>query len=123
MSYFPRQYPIAPSPVYYYPPTVYNRLPENVDSTLFNKSAFEMEKLMKDASLILTKIVESKEFGKKVMTAAQESNLKEVERLINSSGIHSVVDTSYSPDGLNLKFTSNVENTECCKLTVALRWR
>jgi hypothetical protein len=123
----PRQYQIAPSPPFphftYYPSTLYNRQMESVDSTLFNKSAIEMEKLMRDASLILTKIVESKEFGKQVMAAAQESNLKEVERLINSSGIHSVVDTSYSPDGLNLKFTSNVENTECCKLTVALRWR
>ena len=127
ISYYPSQYPVLPrSPVpsvSYYPPKVYNRQPENVDSTLFNKSAVEMEKLMRDASLILTKIVDSKEFGKQVMTAAQESNLKEVERLLNSTGIHSVVVTSYNPDGINLKFTSQVEKTECCKLTIALRWR
>jgi hypothetical protein len=115
----PLYYPVYDDPwipylVRQYPP---------VDITLFNKSAIAMQKLMKEASIVLNKIASSKNFAYKLMSAAQESKLKEVERLIQSTGVHSKVETSYTPDGINLKLSSQVEGSDCCHLTIALRWR
>jgi hypothetical protein len=137
MHYYPLHYPlipftnfpgVSPYPTSYHPnfhwytyPT-YRQFPD-VDPTLFNESAIEMQKLMNDASIVLKKIAESKEFAKKVMSAAQESHLEEVDRLIQSTGIKSKVETSFNPDGINMKFSSMVGQTDCCKLTVALLWR
>jgi hypothetical protein len=94
-----------------------------VDVTLFNQSAIAMQKLMKEASLVLNKFAESQGFAYKVMDAAQKSDLKEVERLIKTTGIKSKVHTTYNPDGINLKLSSKVGATDCCHLTIALRWR
>ncbi|WP_139367989.1 hypothetical protein [Priestia abyssalis] len=93
-----------------------------VDPTLFNQSAITMQALMKEASILLNKLAESKEFDSKIMTAAQQSNTKEVDKLIKSTGIKSKVKTSFNPDGITLKLSSKVGGTECCHLTIALRW-
>lgn len=93
-----------------------------VDPTLFHQSAIAMKALLKDASLLLTKLAESKDFGSKIMAAAQQSNTKEVEKLIKSTGIKSKVATSFTPDGITLKLSSTAGGTECCHLTIALRW-
>lgn len=94
----------------------------DVDASLFEQSAKSMQILMKEANLVLNKLAESKPFAKKIMYAAQHSNIKEVEMLIQSTGIKSKVDTSFNPDGINLKLSSKVGSTECCHLTIALRW-
>lgn len=114
-------------PVYYYPPhpypvRAYRQFPD-VDAEFLHLAANETKKLMREASIVLDHFADSEEFDKKVMTAAQASNTEEVERLIKSIGITSEIDVSYNPDGLRMEFISNVEDTECCKLTVALRWR
>ncbi|MFS0672231.1 hypothetical protein [Ornithinibacillus sp. 179-J 7C1 HS] len=112
-------------PIYFYPPQpqflAYRQFPE-VDPDLLYDSANETKKLMKEASVVLDRFASSKGFDKQVMTAAQESNMDEVKRLIKSIGITSDVDVHVNPDGLRLEFVSMVGNTECCRLTVALRW-
>ncbi|MFS0863696.1 hypothetical protein [Fredinandcohnia sp. 179-A 10B2 NHS] len=108
-------------PTYQYHP-YYRKLPET-DPTLFNESAISMQGLMKDASHILNHLATSKPFAKKVMAAAQASNLNEVNKLLKSTGIKSEVNTSFNPDGINLKLSSKVGSTDCCQLTIALRWR
>ncbi|MCA1031660.1 hypothetical protein LCL95_11550 [Bacillus timonensis] len=138
--YYPK-YLHAPRPVYDYHYRTFSHLPPctyqmnhygfpiqqrqypDLDPTLFNQSATAMQKLMKEASLVLNKIAHSKSFAKKVMSAAQQSHLDEVEKLIQSTGVTANVDTSYTPDGINLKLSSTVGSTECCHLTIALRWR
>jgi hypothetical protein len=108
-------YPVFPLlPYRQYPP---------VDPTLFSQSAIAMEKLMKDGSLILKKLAESKEFASKVMSAAQESDTKKVQQLIQSIGIQSKVDIYYNPDGIRLTLSSKVGQIECCKLAISLRWK
>ncbi|MDF0727405.1 hypothetical protein PY093_11975 [Cytobacillus sp. S13-E01] len=104
----------------YYP--VQRQYPE-VDPTLFNESARQMQILMNEASIVLKRIAESKSFAKKVMSAAQDSQLEEVERLIKTTGITSKVETAFNPDGINMKLTSKIDDTECCQLTIALKWR
>ncbi|MGP4108939.1 hypothetical protein [Virgibacillus sp. L01] len=94
-----------------------------VDANLLYKSANETKKLMDDASIVLNKLAESQEFDAKLMNAAQTSNTAKVEQLIHSTGITSDVDIHYNPDGLRLEFISQVADTDCCKLRIALRWR
>jgi hypothetical protein len=108
-------YPAFPLPPYrQYPP---------VDPTLFSQSAIAMQKLMKDGSLILKKLAESKEFAFKIMSAAQESDTKKVQQLIDSIGIQSKVDIYYNPDGIRLTLSSKDEQIDCCKLAISLRWK
>lgn len=94
-----------------------------VDANLLYQSANETKKLMDDASIVLNKLAESQEFDAELMYAAQISDSEKVDRLIHSTGITSEVDITYNPDGLRLEFISQVANTDCCKLRIALRWR
>lgn len=110
-------------PHYYQPYYVPCRQYPPVDPNLLYQSANETKKLMKEASIVLDKLADSKDFDTKLMYAAQASDLEEVNRLIASIGITSKVDVSYNPDGLRLTFSSQVSSTDCCRLVIALRWR
>ncbi|WP_156290544.1 hypothetical protein [Oceanobacillus salinisoli] len=101
-------------PVRQYPP---------VDPELFHQSANEMRKLMNDASVVLDRLADSKEFDEAIMSAAQESNQEEVKRLIQSTGISSEVDVSFNPDNIRLEFKSHLNEVECCRLQVSIKWR
>ncbi|MBM7647376.1 hypothetical protein JOC78_000297 [Bacillus ectoiniformans] len=108
-------------PIYFTP--VASRQFPKVDASLFNQSAIEMENLMKDAQLLIKKLAASKDLDQKIMSAAQQSNNKEVDRLIQSTGIQSTVETSFTPDGLHLNFIGKTNGYDCCHLTIALKWR
>ncbi|WP_245823404.1 hypothetical protein [Metabacillus halosaccharovorans] len=99
-----------------------NRQFPEIDPTLFEQSAKSMQVLMKEASLVLNKLAQSKDFASKVMYAAQQSNMNEVNKLIKSTGIKSKVKTSFNPDGIHLNLSSSIGGAECCQLTVSLRW-
>jgi hypothetical protein len=120
--------------MYYYHPSSYHppiypgyypsmRQQPPVDPNLLYHSANESKKLMKDASIVLNRLSESKEFDSKLMYAAQISDINEVKRLIHSTGVTSDVDVHYNPDGLRLEFKSMIESLDCCKLMIALRWK
>ncbi|MCP3026540.1 hypothetical protein [Halobacillus sp. A5] len=96
---------------------------EEVDPALLTESAAESKKLMKDASKVLDKIAESEEFDAQLMQAAQISDDEEVERLIKSIGVTSRLEIHYNPDSVRLEFSSSIEEIDCCKLEIALRWR
>ncbi|MCC3355744.1 hypothetical protein [Bacillus sp. REN16] len=106
----------------YDPYAYYRKLPE-VDPTLFKESAEEMRILMRDASVILAKLADSKDFAKQVMAAAQASNDQEVNRLLKTTGIQSHVKATFNPDGLNLQLEASIAGTKSSLLTIALRWR
>ncbi|MBM7661306.1 hypothetical protein JOC85_002078 [Bacillus mesophilus] len=93
-----------------------------VDSTMFSESAVAFQQLLRDASTVLKHLAEDKNFANEVMSAAQHSNPKKVEELIKSTGIDSKVDTTFNPDGITFKFEANVHGTDCCKLSMTLRW-
>ena len=86
-------------------------------------SANETKKLMKDASLVLDRLASSKEFDRQLMDHAQQSQSEEVKKLIKSIGIESDVDVLYTPDSLRIEFISQIENSDCCKLSIVLKWR
>lgn len=108
----------------YYPQAYWqSRQMPSVDPNLLYKSANQTKILMKEASMVLDKLAESKEFDSELMYAAQASNLEEVKRLILSLGVTSEVDVHVNPDGLRLEFSSQVQNVDCCRLLIALKWR
>jgi hypothetical protein len=106
--------PVTSFPIRQYP---------QIDSTILMQSAKSSKKLLKEGALIVDKLSVSTEFNNKLMAAAQSSNMKEVERLINSIGITSQMKVSYNPDGLHLEIYSKRENVICCKIIMAIRWR
>ncbi|MFA1822977.1 hypothetical protein ACDX78_22980 [Virgibacillus oceani] len=116
-------------PQFYLPYNFINYFPVRqfppVDPNVFSESANEMKTLMNDASNVLDKLAASKQFAKELMTAAQESDVKEVERLIHTVDIASEIDVNFNPDSLRLEYRRKVTNNEmeCCRLLVTLRWR
>ncbi|GAA0595378.1 hypothetical protein GCM10009001_09360 [Virgibacillus siamensis] len=95
----------------------------DVDAALLYESANETKSLMEDAGTVLNQLADSESFGAELMYAAQASDMEEVERLIQTTGITSDVDIDFNPDGLSMSFSSQVDELECCKLRIALRWR
>lgn len=94
-----------------------------VNPEQFHQSANQTKILMKEASKVLNKLADSKEFDQKIMTAAQASQTEEVKRLIKSAGVTSDVDVQYTPDGLRIEFKPAANGYDCCKLQIGLRWR
>ena len=78
---------------------------------------------MKQADLLVNKIVNSNEFAFELMDAAQLSNTKKVEELILSTGITIKLKTNYTPTGILIDL-DNSEDDEggCCQLRMALKW-
>ncbi len=108
-------------PYYQYPYQVRNK--NDVDVTIFSESLSAYKQLLKDASNVLNHLADSKSFAAQVMGAAEVSNQKEVDRLIKSLGIKSNFEVTYNPDGIHLRFWTQAQGTECCKLDMAIRWR
>ncbi|SET68389.1 hypothetical protein SAMN05216389_12059 [Oceanobacillus limi] len=114
---YPWGYPVY---VKYFP--IRQQYPD-VDADLFFKSAGAFKHLMADASVILNKLSEDEQLAYKIMDEAQKNKTEKVKELIESTGVQGDVDVDYNPDGLNLTMHSQVEGTDCCKLTMTLRWR
>lgn len=114
--YFP------PQPYYFYPPAPRYPFPP-VNPTQFMSSAKHMQIIMKDASILLSRMSHSREFSYALMEAAQESNQEKVNQLVKETGIQTTPKVSYTPDGLKLDFDIFVENLNCCHLSLSLKWR
>lgn len=93
-----------------------------VNATLFKSSAEKAILLMKDANLVMTKIMSSTSFSSDLMAAAQQSQQKEVERLIQSAGIKKKPKITYNPDGITMNFVDYAGDKECCHIITQLRW-
>jgi len=108
------------SPFYYQP--YYLRPFQEVNPQVFMTSAKYMQSLMKDASVLLERMADSKEFAKQLMSNAQESKQKLVEDQIKHTGIQNIPVVSYTPDGLKLVFSRDIDTMNCCNLTLTVRW-
>ncbi|WP_066056033.1 hypothetical protein [Robertmurraya korlensis] len=108
---------------YHYYQPIYGQRPfQEVNPQLFMTSAKYMQSLMKDASVLLERMADSKEFAKQLMTNAQESKQKLVEDQIKQTGIGNIPVVSYTPDGLKLVFSKDLDSINCCNLTLTVRW-
>ncbi|MGI8315083.1 hypothetical protein [Halobacillus mangrovi] len=89
---------------------------------MFKKSATEMHDLMLKADSLMQKLGSSESFAKEVMNAAQQNQQQKVKQLLKSTGLEAEMETNYNPDSLTIKLQSDVNNIDCCHLTIVLRW-
>lgn len=115
MYYHPNYYPYPLYGMYrhpQYPP---------VDISTLSHSVKAFQKITIESSKILKKLGEP-EFARRLMTAAQIGNQKEVDRLIKSIGNGTPITTTFTPSGLLLTIHAQAQGTECCTLTMFLKW-
>lgn len=77
-----------------------------------------MQTILQQAQLLTTQIVNSEQFSQDLMNAAQQSNKKEVDRLITSIGITVQFESKFTPSGIEV----HLFDRACCGLTVNLGW-
>jgi hypothetical protein len=102
-------------------PQDFRQYPE-VNTRLFKQSAAKAITLMEDVNIVMRRITVSDDFSNKLMTAAQQSNQAEVDRLIQSAGIKIKPKITYNPDGITMNFQDFVGEKECCHIILQLRW-
>jgi hypothetical protein len=127
MDYYHYPYPLHPQQPpypgyqYYYP---INRQYPQVDVNVFTKSIKAYRLLMDQGSILLDRLG-SGDFDVKLMTAAQQGNQTEVDRLIKTIGLKVPVRTKYTPTGVTFELTTQPDPSSymsCCTLTVQLKW-
>jgi len=127
MYYNPFHYPAFPpmtaNPAYMVNYPIYRTYPP-VDTKLFAGSVKSFRLLMEQGSILLDRLG-NLEFSRKVMSAAQQGNNAEVDRLIKSIGLRVPVETKFTPTGVNFILSTQVTQAQpinCCTLTVAMKW-
>ncbi|PLT32109.1 hypothetical protein [Bacillus sp. V5-8f] len=107
------QKPYSHLPIYrQYPP---------VDTSTFEQSVAAFQKTVVEAGSILKKFAEP-QFANRLMSAAQQGNQQEVDRLIKSIGTSTPVTTQYTPSGVLLTIHAQALGSQCCTLTMFLKW-
>lgn len=96
-------------------------LPATAPDTLM-ASAGKTLSLMDDAKMVLGRINSSREFASKLMTAAQQSNLPEVHRLLQTIQTRVQPVVSFNPDGVRFVFDEKLGQVDCCHLIVSVKW-
>lgn len=93
-----------------------------VNTENLHVSAERFQVLIRDARLLTDKIVSDPAFASDLMNAAQLSDQKTVDQLIQSTGISIKTKTYFSPTGIRIEFDSTEIGEGCCKLDMRLMW-
>lgn len=93
-----------------------------VNTKQLHTSAERFQIIMREARLLIDKIVSTPSFASELMNAAQQSDHKKVDDLIASTGITIKVETEFSPTGIQFEFDSTEMGEGCCKLDMSLLW-
>ena len=128
MYYYHYPYPTNPQiPVYpnHYPNyhQQYRQYPQ-VDVNVFKKSIKTYRLLMDQGSILLDRLGDA-DFDVKIMSAAQQGNQAEVDRLLKTIGLKVPVKTKYTPTGVSFELKAHTDPnapTNCCTLSVHLQW-
>ncbi|MEW9701126.1 hypothetical protein [Paenibacillus sp. SI8] len=129
-SYYPGVHPHLYSSSYdgLYLPPAYRPVywtPERdfppVDTKILTHSVTAFQRLMKDASLLLSKLADP-QIAKQIMAAAQTGNQQEVDRIVRSFGCECSVKTSYSPSSVQFEINTQTHEVPCCLLSMSLKW-
>ncbi|MCG7346017.1 hypothetical protein MHZ92_18040 [Sporosarcina sp. ACRSL] len=88
----------------------------------FDVSAHRFKEVMDQANRFIGALIASDDFARRLMDAAQQSNQREVERLVRSTGVTIKYQINYTPDGLRIDFTNRDAEHSCCTLRMALNW-
>lgn len=93
-----------------------------VNPKMFMETAKKMDPLLKDAEVLMRHISSTEAFAKKLMNAAQQSNLNEVNQMIAQTGIKSKADIRFNPSGLILILSRKNDPLDCCHVELRVRW-
>ncbi|MCM3765118.1 hypothetical protein [Neobacillus niacini] len=126
--YYTPHYPVLPPsqfyPVYTIGPYVPPRAYPPVDIKIFESSVKSFRLLMAQGSLLLDRLGDIS-FARRIMTAAQQGNNAEVDRLIKTTGLKIPVITQFTPTGVNFILgtqTTQAHPNNCCTLTINMKW-
>ncbi|WHY01529.1 hypothetical protein [Neobacillus sp. DY30] len=127
MYYYHYPYPLYPQqpayPGYHYHYPITRQYPP-VDVNVFTKSIKSYRLLLSQGSILLNRL-DDKDFDVKLMTAAQQGNQAEVDRLMKTIGLKVPVKTTFTPTGVNFELKTQPDPSSqmtCCTLTVNLKW-
>lgn len=93
-----------------------------IDIKRLHSSAENFRKIMREAHLLIDKIVSTPSFASELMDAAQLSNQQKVENLILSTGVSVKIKATFSPTGILIGFDNSEVEAGCCKLNISLPW-
>lgn len=93
----------------------------NANPDLLIKAAKLSQPLLHDANKVIDTFANSQPFSKRIMTAAQESKKSVVTAMIRQTGVQTVPDIDYSPDGIRLDFHPKI-GEDICHIIVHLKW-
>ncbi len=93
-----------------------------VNTQRLHASAGKMLEVIKQSQLLINMIVDSPDFARNLMGAAQLSNHQKVDELIQSAGITSKVTTKFTPSGIHIELDNAETLGEFGKLQITLRW-
>lgn len=93
-----------------------------VEVDIFIKSTEKMSSLISDAEKILEKIRTSHDFALQLKNSAQNSQHAEVQQLLLTANIQSIVKSDFNPDGLLIQLETPPNQIECCRLKLSIRW-
>lgn len=96
----------------------YSYPPVNVSK--FQESLKSSSSLLQEATILVENLEKSPENMQRLMEAAQASQDKEVDKIINQASGDVNVETSYTPSSVT--FTLTGEQPPCCRLKLNLRW-
>lgn len=110
-------------PFWYYRthPDVYDRYRQYplVNPSIFHQSASLTQKLLEEANILLQQL-QRHDFAYQVMMYAQKSQQKEVEKLLQSTGVKARIETNFNPNGIHIHLIR--KDIDCCRIILALRW-
>ena len=95
--------------------------PADADPGLFMKSAQSSQPLLADAKKIIDTLATSKPYSTRLMNAARDSKMADVKSMIQKTGIQSMPEISFTPDGIHFEFKPKSSNNS--RVVVALKWK
>ncbi|KRE49160.1 hypothetical protein [Paenibacillus sp. Soil724D2] len=111
-----------PIPAAYYPAYwAWHRDFPPVDTKVLSHSVATSQTLLRDASLLIQKL-EDPAIAGQLMSNAQNGNQKEVDRIVHTFGIESIILTKFTPSVVHFTIDPRVPEKQCCEVVLSLKW-
>ncbi|UOQ92060.1 hypothetical protein MUO14_16365 [Halobacillus shinanisalinarum] len=108
---------------YYCHPYLRNNPYPEVNTDTFQQSLQAYQTLFEHGKIVINQLMASPGMRQRLMQAAQRDDHEEVDRVIKSTGVPSVVETSYTPSSVTFTLHADADSFQnCCTLTMNLVW-
>lgn len=85
------------------------------------KAAQTSQPLLQDAKKVIDMFASSKPFAERIMNAAQQSKKSIVTDMIQKTGVQTIPDIVYNPEGIRLDFYPKT-GEDYCHIIISLKW-